>query len=211
MVSLNRSRVADRVDARCSGGIEGDRAEPSDVTLMVAIARGTGGALAEVYRRHADHMYGLAVGLCGHGRAQDVVQEVFLELWQKPERFVGDRGSLRTFLLTQTYGRSVDRLRSDGARETRQVAHARRTTFPEPDVETTVLGHLDRDAVWRHLRALPDEQRDAIVLAFFEGHTYREVARLLGQPEGTVKSRIRAGLARLHLQLSGEGSTSRSF
>ena len=147
---------------------------PSDVTLMVAIARGARDALAEVYRRHGDQVYGLARRLCGHSRAEAVVQEVFLDLTRDPTRFVGDRTSLRTALLVQTYGRSVEYL-----------------------AKVTEVETIDRDsALWR-LHSLPEEERDAVVLALMEGHTYSDVARLLGEAEGTVKSRIRAGLTRL--------------
>ena len=176
-------------------------AQSGDISLVVAITRRDGHALAEVYRRHGDEVHGLARRLCGKGRAEEVVQEVFLELWQMPERFEVNRGSLRTFLLTQTYGRSVDRLRSDGARQARETADVRRSASPGADVEATVLTRLDSEEVGRQLRLLPDGQRDAIVLAYIEGHTYRDVARLLGQPEGTIKSRIRAGLTRLRGQL----------
>lgn len=160
------------------GDVGSDQIEPSDPGLMVAIARGANGALAEVYRRHSDQVHGLALRLCGHGRAEDVVHEVFLELWRKPERFVDERGSVRTLLLMQTYRRSL---------------------------ETTAWEPFGSEAVARHLCAVPDAERDAIVLASFGGHTYRDVARALGQPEGTVKTRIRSGLTCLRRQLSDEG------
>lgn len=152
----------------------------SDVALVVAITRGDRDGLAEIYRRHGPECYGLAQRVCGHDRAKEVVQQVFLEVWEKPPRYNPDRGSLRTFLLTQVYGRSIDRFRSDGAR------------------------HSADDKVWLLLNALPEGQRDAIVLAHFEGCTYRDVADLLGEPEGTIKSGIRAGLAGLRLALSDE-------
>lgn len=147
---------------------------PSDMTLVVAIARGAREALAEVYRRHGDQVYGLARRLCGRRRAEDVVQEVFLDLTRDPMRFVGDRTSLRTALLVQTYGRAVD--------------------HPGPVTEMEVI---DRDPAIFRLRSLPDEERDAVALALVEGQTYADVARLLGAPEGTVKRRIRSGLTRL--------------
>jgi RNA polymerase sigma-70 factor (ECF subfamily) len=157
--------------------------ELSDVALVVAMARGHRDALAEAYRRHAPQVYGLARRICSEDRAEEVVQQVFLEMWEKPHRYNPDRGSLRTFLLTQAHGRSIDRIRSDGAWRGRETA-------------------------WRLLSALPDGQRDAIVLAYCEGYTYVDVAELLGEPEVTVKSRIRAGLAGLRLALSDEGPQS---
>ena len=108
--------------ARSVQGNGSENGTPSDVTLRVAVARGTGDALAEIYRRHGGQVHGLALRLCGDSRAEDVVQEVFLELWQEPERFVGGGSSLRSSLVLQTYGRSVDRLRSDRARDERQTS-----------------------------------------------------------------------------------------
>lgn len=179
--------------------------ELSDVALVVATARGHREALAEAYRRHGAQVYGLSRRICGEDRAKEVVQQVFLEMWEKPHRYNPDRGSLRTFLLTQAHGRSIDRLRSDGARRDREAACVLVRETALVGIETTVLTRSAGDKVWRLLSALPDGQRDAIVLAYCEGYTYGDVADLLGEPEGTVKSRIRAGLARLRLALSDEG------
>ena len=179
--------------------------ELSDVALVVATARGHRDALAEAYRRHGAQVYGLARRVCGDDLAKEVVQQVFLEMWEKPNRYNPDRGSLRSFLLTQAYGRSVDRLRSDGARRAREAASVLVRETAPVGVETTVLTRSAGDKVWRLLNALPDGQRDAIVLAYCDGYTYGDVAELLGEPEGTVKSRIRAGLTRLRLALSDEG------
>ena len=180
--------------------------ELSDVALVVAVTRGDRDAFAEVYRRHGAKGYGLARRVCGQDRADEVIQQVFLEMWENPHRYNPDRGSLRTFLLTQVYGRSVDRLRSDGARQAREAAACApigETAFV--GAETIVLTRSTCDKVWQLLGGLPPGQRDAIVLAYLKGHTYRDVADLLGEPEGTIKSRIRAGLARLRLALFDEG------
>jgi RNA polymerase sigma-70 factor, ECF subfamily len=202
--ALDSSRVAPEGD-RCRTAAKSDVAQVSDIGLVVAISRGDRDALREVYRRHGDQLYGLARRLCGPGPAEDVVQEVFLEMWQKPERFDSDRGPLRNFLMTQVHGRSVDRLRSDGARRPREAAEVLREPSRGVDVEADVTLRLAGDEVWRLLVALPDGQRDAIVLASFEGHTYCDVAGLLEQPEGTVKRRIRAALTRLRVELSDDG------
>lgn len=179
--------------------------ELGDAALVVAMTRGHAEALTEVYRRHGDHVYGLAKRVCGEDRAKDVVQQVFLEMWETPHRYNPDRGSLGTFLLTQVYGRCIDRLRSDEARRARETACLLVRETAVAGIETTVLIRSAGDKVWRLLSALPDGQRDAIVLAYFTGYTYRDVADLLGEPEGTIKSRIRAGLTGLRLALSDEG------
>jgi RNA polymerase sigma-70 factor (ECF subfamily) len=182
--------------------------EFSDVALVVATTRGHRDALAEAYRRHAPQVYGLARRVCGEDLAKEVVQQVFLEMWEKPHRYNPDRGSLSSFLLTQAYGRSIDRLRSDGARRAREAASVLVRETAPVGVETTVLTRSVGDKVWRLLNALPDGQRDAIVLAYCDGYTYGDVAELLGEPTGTVKSRIRAGLTRLRIALSDEGHQS---
>lgn len=189
------------------GGEADDRdvTELSDVALVVAITRRNGDALAEAYRRHGSQVYGLARRLCGESRAEEVLQQVFLEMWERPDRYNADRGSLKAFLLTQAYGRSVDHLRSDGACRTREMACLAAQPTAVAGVENTVMAQLAGDRVGQLLRVLPDDQRAAIVLAYFNGYTYRQVAVLLGQPEGTIKSRIRAGLTRLRLALSDEG------
>lgn len=179
--------------------------ELGDVALVVAVTRRSHDALGEVYRRHGAHVYGLARRVSGDDWANDVVQQVFLEMWDKPHRYDPDRGSLRSFLLTQAYGRSIDRLRSDGARRAREAACVLVAETAVVSVEPTVLAGSASDKVWRLLNLLPDGQRDAIVLAYFKGYTYRDVAALLRVPEGTIKSRIRAGLTRLRLALCDEG------
>jgi RNA polymerase sigma-70 factor (ECF subfamily) len=186
--------------------VRDDLAAASDATLVVAIARYRQDALAEAYRRHGGAVFGLARRLLGdHHAAEEIVQEVFLRLWHAPDRFEPDRGSLRSFLLANAHGRAVDRLRADGARRQREERDARRTAESGYDLELEVWDLASAERIRAALAALPDGEREAIVLAYFGGHTYREVAALLGQPEGTVKSRIRAGLRRLRGELVRAG------
>ena len=178
----------------------------SDAGLVVAIGRWREDALAEAYRRHAGGVYALSRRILGEAaKAEDVVQEVFLRLWQHPERFDPERGSLRSYLLTQAHGRSIDALRSEGSRREREQLDARHTAQAGYDVDLevwdlTVAGH-----VRRVVEELPEGERRAIELAYFGGYTYREVAAMLGEPEGTVKSRIRAGLKRMRSGLASAG------
>ena len=178
----------------------------SDAALAVAIGRWREDALAEAFRRHAGSVYALAQRvLRDRATAEEIVQEVFLRLWHAPDRFDPERGTMRAYLLAQAHGRAVDRLRSDASRRRREERDAVRSVHESPDVEVevmdlTVAGQL-KDAVL----ALPPDERRAIELAYFGGHTYREVAVLLAAPEGTVKSRIRSGLKRLRAGLADAG------
>jgi RNA polymerase sigma-70 factor (ECF subfamily) len=177
--------------------------ETSDGALVVAIGRWHDDALAEVFRRHAGAVFGLARRVLGDpGRAEEIVQEVFVRLWNEPERFDPERGSLRSFLLAQTHGRAVDLLRSDTARRNREDRDARSAAEAGYDVEHEVWDLAVADRVREAVVSLPEDERRAIELAYFGGRTYREAAAELGAPEGTVKSRIRAGLKRMRVVLA---------
>jgi RNA polymerase sigma-70 factor (ECF subfamily) len=180
--------------------------ETGDAALVVAIARWREDALAEAYRRHGGAVFSLARRVLGDAAAaEEVTQEVFLRLWHEPERFDADRGSLRSFLLVQAHGRAVELVRAELARRRREEKDARATATAGYDLEHEVLDLAMADRMRQALASLPEEERRAIELAYFGGHTYRRVAELLSQPEGTVKSRIRAGLRRLRDGLVREG------
>jgi RNA polymerase sigma-70 factor (ECF subfamily) len=184
--------------------------EASDAALVVAIGRWREDALAEAYRRHAGAVYGLARRVLGDATiAEEIVQEVFLRLWNTPDKFDPERGSLRSFLLAQSHGRAVDLVRADTSRRQREERQARQTAEGGYDIEHEVWDLAVADQVKEAMSALPDDERQAIELAYFAGHTYREVAIKLGAPEGTVKSRIRTGLKRMRVGLAdaGIGST----
>jgi RNA polymerase sigma-70 factor (ECF subfamily) len=184
----------------------------SDAVLALAIARYDQGALAEAYRRHAGAVFGLARRLLVEpALAEEIVQEVFLRLWNDPTRYDAERGTMRSYLLTQTHGRAIDLLRADSSRRGREERDARRTAEGGPDIEREVWDLTTAEHVRRSLSALPADERAAIELAYWGGYTYREVAARLDQPEGTVKSRIRSGLQRLRRNLTEAGITSRAF
>jgi RNA polymerase sigma-70 factor (ECF subfamily) len=177
----------------------------SDAMLVVAIGRWNDGALAEVYRRHGGAVHGLARRVLGpDGRAEEVTQDVFVDLWRRPERFDPARGNLRAFLMTTTHGRAVDILRSDTSRAAREQRSVRETATSGYDLENQVWDLAVADQVKQVVAALPDDERQAIELAYFGGHTYREVASMLAEAEGTVKSRIRRGLRRMRAALHDE-------
>lgn len=183
-----------------------DLRDSSDAGLVVAIGRWREDALAEVYRRHAGAAYALARRLLNDKElAEEILQEVFLRLWNTPERFDPERGSLRSYLLAQTHGRSVDLLRSETARRRREERDARESPVFGDDIEREVIDLTVSEKVKEVVAGLPTDERQAIELAYFGGHTYRQVAVMLEAPEGTVKSRIRSGLRRLRDDLADAG------
>jgi len=184
----HRNRGGDIVRAVDSG----------DSVLMARMAAGDDEALAEVWQRHGPLVYGLARRLTGNAStAEDVTQEVFVTLWQQPERFDANRGSLRAYLGVHAQRRAVDALRRDGRRAEREERHHRMGSAvgsaSGDAAEATALSDVVRDAIAR----LPGEQRQAVELAYFNGLTHREVATTLGIPEGTAKSRLRLAQAKL--------------
>jgi RNA polymerase sigma-70 factor (ECF subfamily) len=183
-----------------------DLALSSDAALVVAIGRWRQEALAEAYRRHAGAVFALARRvLVDTQLAEEVVQEVFLRLWDHPDRFDPGRGTLRSFLLAQCHGRAVDIVRSEESRRAREARDHREQAEAGYDLEHEVWDLTVAEHVREALDALPEDERRAIELAYFGGRSYRDVATILGQPEGTVKSRIRAGLKRLRVGLADAG------
>ena len=185
---------------------EAQRLAADDATLARAVVDRDDRALAELYRRHAGPCLGLARRVLGDRTlGEEVVQEVFVRTWRAPERFDAERGSMRAFLLAQVHGRAVDLLRAESARRAREEREAFRRPSVDIDLEREVMQLAEAEAVRAALMTLSEAEREAIELAYFGGHTYREVAVLLEQPEGTVKSRIRAGLLRLRAALIEAG------
>jgi RNA polymerase sigma-70 factor, ECF subfamily len=133
--------------------------------------------------------------------AEEVAQEIFLGLWSNPQRYDPERGSLRSFLLTQTHGRAVDLIRSESSRRVREEREARLTAEAGYDIDHEVWDLTVAQQLREVVAALPIPEREAIELAYFGGHTYREVATILAEPEGTIKGRIRTGLQRMHAAL----------
>lgn len=182
--------------------------DPSDVQLVDRIGARDPTALTELYRRYGHFVRGSALRICGPDEAEDVTQDVFLRLWHRPDAYDGGRGTLRTYLHMQARSHAIGVLRRDLARGRREKVVGRDGHPPHLDVCDAVVGQVQVEAVRRRLACLPDPQRQAIVLAFFGQFSYREVAGLLGVPEGTVKSRIRAGLTAL--RHNGAGSSAGS-
>ena len=165
--------------------------------LAQRLCAGDESALADAYRQFSSFVFSLALRVIGdRSAAEDITQDVFVGLWNQPDRFDPRRGSLRSYLGTLTHRRAVDLIRREEARRRRETK-----TSHEPVVTTAVddlaLVGLTADAVRAAVASLPDPQRQAVELAYFGGHTYRQVADALGIPEGTAKSRLRLALARI--------------
>ena len=173
-----------------------DLAHLSDEALVALIARSDDGALEELYSRFGRIAYGLALRvLRDPALAEDAVQDAFLTVWRTAARFVPERAKASTWLLTLVHRRAVDVVRREQPRRTEPLE-----TAPQPSAEATedeAWLRLQRTRVQDALRRLPDPQREALELAYYGGFTQSQLADRLGEPLGTIKSRMFAGLARM--------------
>jgi RNA polymerase sigma factor (sigma-70 family) len=181
-----------------------DLAHLSDEALVALVARADGGALAELYDRFGGVAYGLALRVVRDpALAEDAVQEGFLTVWRTAARFVPERAKASTWILTLVHRRAVDIVRREQPRRAEPIE-----TAPQPSANLTedeAWLRLRRAQVQTALRRLPDQQREAIELAYYGGFTQSELADRLGEPLGTIKSRMFAGLARLRELLAEPG------
>ena len=181
-----------------------DHAHLSDEALVALVARSDEAALAELYDRHGGAAYRLSLRvLRDRALAEDAVQEAFLGLWRSAAKFVPERANATTWLLTLVHRRAVDVVRREQHRRTDSLDAA-----PEPESGSAADDawlRLERERVQEALRRLPDAQREAIELAYYGGFTQSELAARLGQPLGTIKSRMFSGLTRLR-ELLDEGT-----
>ena len=178
----------------------------SDEAVVALVARSDQTALAELYDRFGRVAYGVALRVLRDEKlAEDAVQEGFLAAWRNADRFMPERAKASTWLLTFVHRRAVDLVR----REDRRRADAL-----TEDVEQASSGSAEEDAWLRFerervqaaLKQLPDQQREALELAYYGGFSQSELAERLGQPIGTIKSRMFTGLARLRELLADPGS-----
>ena len=178
-----------------------------ELELRARLLAGEEAALRELYDQFSPMVYGLALRVSGDRTvAEDIAQDVFVHVWERPWSFDPGRGRLRGWLATIAHHRAIDHLRRTQVRRRYAAAEGGEQAPPPSPEEATVAA-----VVARRVRAavgdLPAPQQAAIVLAYFEGKTFRQVAEILGVPEGTAKSRLRLGLRRVADRLRSEGIT----
>jgi len=185
------------------------RLQPEDdVKLLKAIAARDEAALAQLYDRYRVILFGLLMRILNNREeAEDVLQEVFLQVWRKASDFDENRGRPFTWLVTLGRSRGIDRLRTLAARDRVAEAGAKEAVEAVSDAATDAFKSEQRGLVNKALAQLPDEQKRPLMLAYFDGLTQSEIATHLGAPLGTVKTRMRTGLMNLREQLAGKGAS----
>jgi RNA polymerase sigma-70 factor (ECF subfamily) len=178
----------------------------SDEAVVALVARADDTALAELYDRFGRVAYGVALRILRDEKlAEDAVQEGFLTAWRTADRFRPERAKASTWLLTLVHRRAVDLVRREDRRRAEPLPE---TVEPAPSesAEEDAWLRFERERVQAALRQLPDQQREALELAYYGGFSQSELAERLGEPVGTIKSRMFTGLARLRELLAEPGS-----
>jgi len=172
---------------------------PPPEKLLQLVAVGRQDAFERLYDSFGPRVFGLAKRIVRDpSQAEEVAQEVFLDIWRRASRFDSSRGSATSWIMTLTHARSVDRVRSAQAASDRDTKVAQSSTERDVDsVVEAVESAFERTAVRRCLKTLTELQRESVTLAYYSGYTYREVAELLTVPLPTIKTRLRDGLIRL--------------
>ncbi|WP_370190155.1 ECF RNA polymerase sigma factor SigK [Aeromicrobium sp.] len=170
--------------------------DPDD--LLVRVARGDETAFVALYDVLGATVFGMARRVIRDpARAEEVAQEVFLQVWQTAARFDPARGTAKSWVLTLAHRRAVDAVRHDQAATNRENSYDWSPGVDHDQVLETVTVRLEHEQVRRCLEGLTELQREAVNLAYYQGYTYAEVAQVLGANPATVKTRMRDGLVRL--------------
>lgn len=170
--------------------------------MLHRAGRGDQAAFAELYDALAPMLYSIVLKIVrDRAQSEEVTQEAFVELWRLAPRYEAARGSVRSWAATLAHRRAIDRVRSEQASRNRVDKESQKRAPEAGDVAEQVVSSLEGVRVRKALERLTDMQRQAVELAYFGGHTYRDVAALLGVPEGTIKTRIRDGMIRLRDEL----------
>lgn len=193
-----REMVIDGVDVPEDGPARDHAAE-----LLVRTAAGDQSAFAALYDMLSPRAFGLILRvLVNRAQSEEVLQEVFLEVWQSAAAFAPNKGQGRSWILTIAHRRAVDRVRSAQASSDRdEKAGLREMNTPQQGVEEQVELRIEGRRVSRAMDALPELQREALTLAYFGGYSQSEIAALVGSPLGTIKTRMRDGLTRLRQEM----------
>lgn len=185
-----------------------EQAQISDVALLKAVARKEQSALAQIYDRYRQVLFGLMMRILrNREEAEDVLQEVFIQVWRRAADFDETRGRPFTWLVTVARSRAIDRLRSLSARERVAIAGSRDESEQVSDAASDTFLAEQRGLVTSALAQLPEEQKSPLLLAYYDGLTQSEIATHLGTPLGTVKTRMRSGMIKLRELLSGKGES----
>jgi RNA polymerase sigma-70 factor (ECF subfamily) len=189
------------------GSVAGDRAEDAEdetpltaEQLLVEVAKGDERAFELLYEQLAGPIFGLVRRILRDiAQSEEVTQEVLVELWRTAARFLPKRGSALNWAMTLAHRRAVDRVRSARASTEREVKATFESSRQRPfdEVSEAVSARWERQQVRKCLSRLTELQRESVMLAYYQGYTYREVAEVLTTPQGTVKTRLRDGLIRL--------------
>jgi RNA polymerase sigma-70 factor, ECF subfamily len=204
MAGCDEQRHMSRQPGRVAfAAIGRDLAHLSDEAVVALVARGEDSALGELYDRFGRVAYGLALRVLRDPTlAEDAVQDAFVDVWRSARRFLPERAKAGTWILTFVHRRAVDVVRREQRRRTEPATEQAASLGEAADEEVWL--RLERERVQRALRALPDQQREALELAYYGGFTQSELADRLGQPLGTIKSRMFSGLATLRELLRDE-------
>jgi RNA polymerase sigma factor (sigma-70 family) len=187
------------------GSMRRDLSHFTDEALLSLVAGSDDAALAELYDRFGGPAYGLALRILrDEALAQDAVQEAFLAVWRTADRFLAERARASTWILTLVHRRAVDLVRRQERRHGEPLEAVPEPASPERVDEEATL-RFQRRVVQEALRRLPEEQRQALELGYYGGLTQSQLAEQLGQPLGTIKSRMFAGLTRLRDLLAQAG------
>ena len=185
-----------------------EQVQEKDVELLKAIVARNEAALAQLYDRYRAILFGLLMRILNNrAEAEDVLQEVFLQVWRRAADFDENRGRPFTWLVTLARSRGIDRLRTLAARERVAVAGAREENEAVSDAASDAFRSEQRGLVNNALNQLPDEQKRPLMLAYFDGLTQSEIAARVGAPLGTVKTRMRTGMMKLRQVLAGKGDS----
>ena len=178
-----------------------DVRDPLGVLLRRA-GRGDQSAFAELYDSLAPLLYGIVLKVVRDpSQTEEVTQEAFVELWRLAPRYDDSRGSVRSWAATLAHRRAIDRVRSEQASRDRIEREGQKRPIQTDDVDEQVVLNIEGTRVRKALERLTEIQRQAVELAYFGGHSYREVALILDVAEGTIKTRIRDGMIRLRDEL----------